>query len=1317
MTVSGGRDLKWTRPGSAENVAIMMFRRFVACVLAVFSVTALRADDAAPGLVAGANEAVQAFPPIKLRAYGTLSGQLKTFTNASQPVSQPSVLLINCDSVPKAQLVLAKYLSDLGEMPGVTTQSIATPRGQVAARQIDAQGMVLAVRCGQQVYVLTSADGTGLNALLAANLPAGAKIDASEAEIPVPMYVDRWDKYGFRFYYGPFTRQHDNEAYDPRQDFTFADQTGKDGLILWNGPFHAPTAENVMNTPSVDWVYRGALKLQLPLGINLGITDDNLALVNRFADQAAPDSECYLGGWYYESPVGTRTISWASPQATDAALGQLKSLVVDFSQKYPNIVNWLEPHEEMAHGVADMLDDHGPGATRAFRDWMKSRFGTPDAVAKRWGMQAGSYASWDAVPYPELATFFGWGPDALDLEGQWKISFDAPYDVDSAQPTVDDSTWPSIGAYHNTVLRLLPRKKAVLRRHIVISPAWKAAHPKVFFNLFDLENTLPKKDMSPAQSDVFVFVNGKAIPEDESHRSNWHWSHLDITSALKDGDNQITILLPMAWIDYRCFLAGEDYGTYPDLKPPGMNAMWADFTDFISWSRAQSVRRGMQMIRQVDPDRPITVMSPGLYWADTKYACEDYGGILHDTGGMAGFWNDYNPVIAKGIGLPTDCEPGSGAVDLDDFKRFMGRWSTDDTQGVDYFQHIGDVMWKPEVKDYFQKTLALWHLIGKDHTPFAQIGILDSARVPQLFGYPWNGAEHSTTDADLILGSGMWSYPWQGWLQNSFPRAAITEQDFARGNADEYKIVIDTNTTIMDPPVVDAIADWVKKGGIFVTYMQTGRHTSTEANSWPISKLTGYAVTSVNNKPRHMDLVAGQTFFHTDTPDWAPENNSQGGLTLQKQDPSCVDLATWDDGTVAVGMRRLGKGMVINLGNGNPNPLVGQILEGLKFKHVAGTASSGDVILRHFVSNNGLYDVWSMWNQQGHPVTTDVTFHDGLVPVACHDLNTLEGIPIDTSDPAGAKLTNIALDSWQTRVLLTARNQLAQAPAEWFNLQRHWWKGTADPGPVVPIYKPRVAVDLSKDWAFKALPTVANAPEDPSLADPAMDDSKWPRADLGVFNYPDNQDVQHAVFRKKFTVPADWNKGKVFLFGKADTAGSGGLRRYLDGKPMQNGPVLDDAGGVLTPGSTHLLTFELWGAGVPLGEIEPAWILYQPTPLSTQAVTDGWSFASDFMTYSDPNSLPAVTPGAGAIRTEVVIDPKQQGHNIVLHVEGNNASISGLIFNGQFYPSYGNIYPFIDVNVTPWVKFGQKNEIIVPLGGPVTVQDVSLNFYEKDSYP
>ena len=153
----------------------------------------------------------------------------------------------------------------------------------------------------------------------------------------------------------------------------------------------------------------------------------------------------------------------------------------------------------------------------------------------------------------------------------------------------------------------------------------------------------------------------------------------------------------------------------------------------------------MQMIRQVDPDKPITLMASGTWWNDFKQSAEDYGGILHDTGGMAGFWNDICPSLAQSTGLPTDCEPGGPALDLDDFKRFLGRWSTENTQGVDYFMHLGDVLWRPDIKDYFDRTQPLWHVMGKYHLPQPEVADLTSLRAERLFGFPMNLGDHGSS--------------------------------------------------------------------------------------------------------------------------------------------------------------------------------------------------------------------------------------------------------------------------------------------------------------------------------------------------------------------------------------------------------------------------------------------------------------------------------------------------------------------------------------------------------------------------------------------
>jgi hypothetical protein len=1252
---------------------------------------------------APAADAVQSFPPIKLRAYGTLSGEDKTIDGTS------SVLTIRAENEAKAKLVLAKYLSDLSLLPGVSPLPLTVNGGSVSAHAVDKQGAIAAIRSGLEVTIFTAADGPGLQTLINGS---GQKIDASEPEIQVPMYVDRWDKYGFRFYYGPFTKPRDAQGgdmqgnYNPEQDFVFADKSDKSGLVVWNSPFNAATADGIFDINSREWVYKAAQPRKLPVGINIGITDGNIALTNRYPNGVAPDAQGYLGGWYYEAPSGIPTLSWASTEAQEAGLSQLKGLVGDLNGKYDNIVNWLEPHEETSHGIADLLDDHGADAKKSFYEFLKGRYGSVGAVSKRYGA---SYASWDDVPFPELATFFGYEGDAINLVGIWKTSTTAAYDATSAAPSLDDSSWASVPAPENAILRVLPRKPTVLRRHLTIDPAWRAAHPKSWLYCWDLENT---SDMP-----VNVYVNGTLCPENPPMRRGWHFSQVEITPALKDGDNLITLQLPVGWIDYRAYITGEAPAVYPALATTEMNARYADWSDWCSWSRGQAVRRGMQMIRQVDPDKPITLMSPGYWWDDYKASVEDYGAILHDTGGMAGFWNDINPSTAQSTGLPTDCEPGGPAGNLDDFKKYMGRWSTENTQGVDYFGHLGDILWHPEIKDYFDKTQPLWHLMGKYHLAQPEVADLASIRTERLFSFPMNLGDHGSSDPDLIAaGPGVFASGVDGTLSALYTRGSVIEGDFARGGTDQYKVIVDTNSSILDPNTIDAIGKWVKRGGVFITYGQTGRHTSTKPNSWPISKLTGYDVLAVERKGRQLKMAPGQTVLPDDA---LKVLGSNWGLTMKKHDAadaSCQDVELWDDGTVAAGVRKLGKGMVIDFGQWDSIGLITAAMDKLGIKHVPAHISDGKVIMRHFVSNNGLYDVWTMWNQDPGPVTADLVFDDGTTPIAANDVNTGAAMNVVAGQTGtSAKIAGIAFEPLQTRVVITPRGKLAAAPVEWFTVQRGWWRGTADPGKPMTAYKPKIAMNLSDDNAFKILPGdgTATPPEDPSLYDPKLDDSSWPRVSFGVFDIPDNADAHHVIYRKRFTVPATWNHGHVYIFGKSEPPGNGANRRYMDGKPFGGQIVLDDLGGILKAGSTHVLSTEVWGAEPPLGVTEPAWITYIPDP-PARTQLDGWTHASDFLTYgANTMPMPVTSPDNGALRCVVDVDAKESGHNVVVHLHSSDAGLNGLIVNGQFYSGYGNIYNFMDCNVTPFIKFGQKNEIIVLIGKGTVLQQASVDYYDK----
>ena len=172
----------------------------------------------------------QSFPPVKLRGYGTLSGSLWNAPGAS-------ILQIGCDNNDTAKLVAAKYLSDFGLLPGITPLNFTTKIGAFTARQAANQGAVAALRSNSNVFILAAAHPDDLRVLAEENLPAGFILDSAEPEVHVPMYLDRWDKYGFRFYYSPFGRPQTSAGrkvpnYDQNQDFDFAEKSGHAGFAM-----------------------------------------------------------------------------------------------------------------------------------------------------------------------------------------------------------------------------------------------------------------------------------------------------------------------------------------------------------------------------------------------------------------------------------------------------------------------------------------------------------------------------------------------------------------------------------------------------------------------------------------------------------------------------------------------------------------------------------------------------------------------------------------------------------------------------------------------------------------------------------------------------------------------------------------------------------------------------------------------------------------------------------------------------------------------------------------------------------------------------
>jgi hypothetical protein len=512
----------------------------------------------------------------------------------------------------------------------------------------------------------------------------------------------------------------------------------------------------------------------------------------------------------------------------------------------------------------------------------------------------------------------------------------------------------------------------------------------------------------------------------------------------------------------------------------------------------------------------------------------------------------------------------------------------------------------------------------------------------------------------------------------------------------------------MDEKTVDDIEAWVRQGGVFVTVTHTGRHTPERADSWPISRLTGYKVTGVMNHPKSqkMSFVPDQKVFKAEA--WDAGQLTRNGLTFEKSDPACVELAKWADGSTAIGMRTVGKGTIINVGPSfNNNMLVyRQIMEWLKLKRIAGICSDKAIFTTHTVSNNGLYDVWVLWNQdRSKTVTADFVFRDGLKPVSCIDLKTKQPVEL-VPDADGVKLTGLTFQPFDMRVFLTPRQTIATAALDWLNLQRGWWRGTKKPAKELQPYVAQFAFDLSDGWTTK--PLADNDKSDTSpLAAPAFDDAGWKTTRLGTWLVPDDSDSHRAFFRKKFTVPASWMNGDLELWMQNWTKDPvrGRARVWLDGEAL---PVTGSSINALTltdklkPGTMHLLAVETISEGQVAGFLGHAWLYYLPKTLVSQDLAGTWTTTRDALSWNGSATLPGAWDVFIARRT-VNVDRANAGKTVMLRVEGEQpCGIYGALVNGHWIMRlHHDVGPRTYLNVTPWIRFGEDNEIcIVRRDGP-----------------
>ncbi|MFA6291484.1 MAG: hypothetical protein WC637_06860, partial [Victivallales bacterium] len=871
-----------------------------------------------------------ALPSMPLRGYGSLSGDSVIYVNSSG--AQSSLLFIQCEDEGKAKIVHAKYLSDLHALLPVKDDSIKVGAVTVPVVNVPDQGIVTAFRKGKQVCVATGADAAGLKLLVGAQkgLLEGAEFVPSGT---VPMFLDSWDKYGFRFYYRPGEvpppkageKKVEWKNYNVLGEFDFAKKNNSCGFVFWQNEDQCDFAEGMRNNKDWEYAAKACANRSLPVIVNSSAASPTWQ-VNRFRDQTQWKMPGYCGGFYTPCDAGhagNRQLAWSAEEGLNATLSNLQKTWRAYS-KLPTTIEYLEPHGELRHGDHDILNEFGPQADKTFRAFLKETYGDLPAVNKRWFGKPDVLKTWDDVRVPELVKFLGYSDAAIDLGGEWRYQFEEFKDG-KARPTnpapeawylpaTPDSEWPSVTAPQSDIQMFMPRRPAVWRRHFTLPADWKADKPKVWLYVFSLNRA--EKEASP------IYLNGKKIAEPVIDR-NIRPVVVEVSDALKAGDNLLSLRLPANFLGYRVYLTGKAPAQYPFLGEQ-LNAQWADFIRWHARIRQDSVRRSIEAIREVEPDRSVVCMAPDSFISQIEELCQDYGAHFHNTGYMAGWWAEPLPMMMRAADMPFSAEPGNPAHNLPEFKGALGHWLTEGVNAIHYFIHVGDIYWQDEIRTWFEDNQAIIGAFGKMHVPKAEVAMLYGDDVNNLTGWPWNGS-----------GSGYVSCQYNVALHKEYHVDGVSDKDFARGFADAYKVILDTNTCIMGEKTVDGIEEWIKRGGVFVAIGETGRHTPEKADSWPISRLTGYKVLKIKNHPEWQDIkfVDGQGIYQPEA--WDKGALKSVGQEMEPVAKDCIPLALWPNGTVAIGMRKIGKGMIIDIGcNANKPLILRQILESLKIKQI-----------------------------------------------------------------------------------------------------------------------------------------------------------------------------------------------------------------------------------------------------------------------------------------------------------------------------------------------------------------------------------------------
>ena len=1232
-----------------------------------------------------------------LRVYGPVSTRFS-----------PNEVVFTCADAHHADILMGKLLADLFWDAGTAHQvtTVAVGRAHVQIHGWQPYGAITVASTGAQVIAMGADSPERLLVLVKQEprlLTAGARyVPAAE----YPRCLDFYDLGGLKSYDHAMRSLFDLGL---ENHWPFVKRYGLGGLAFQTlSAGKSSAAPGVADLASMDYEMREAEKQRGMAVIGFGGGGEMpLWMFNRYPGstmQASPHA--LIGAWGGAGAAGGHYESWSIPreQAENTSLAFLRQLMTRYKDS-PALGGW-HPYrgspglEYGFHERTDEFWDFSPAGQEGFRTWLRdTRAISLAALGQRWYGDPTHFASWEQVTLSDPQSFYGeLSSDSLLLHDNWQWMDAAKHAGDTA-PAATDAGWVPVTMPPSFQQDFLPWGAAYYRT-VFDGTAWLASHGAkeqylvVGVNIRSREKTA-------------VWLNGESLGAFKSPVDTGPFS-VKVSGRLRPGSNELILRVPSG---LEALTEGKIYGPvfftttepkmYPDLGRE-QNARYVDFREWQMVALAHLHDAMGQEARTIDPDRPMILSGGGIEMGNyVSDLATRYGMGVQMTGREAWYfpwWSGQGHLAGfYGTGEP------SANVFGPYLDRMMG-WVLSDCDGnLDLFWSLESYMKDNQDSHWFDKHQRLIQLFGKSLRPNPGLVIFRSGESnlldPQVMGYNWD------------MGRG----DFQAAHYDNF---YATEWELAHGLVQGYPVLMDSGTQFMDDKVVQGIGRYVNAGGTFIALHNTGLHGILEPNTFPLARISGFtpaadARSGTIRFEDHLPLLKGWEGKRFTA--WGPSLKPTDGLT------GLQPLARWEDGSIAVGFRQLGKGRIIVLGStvwrdgrevgGTAKSRLDQqddfferLFTDLGVQRTA-NASNHDVWARKAVTKNGLQDWLITFNSSDKAVTADVALRVALKPEVLWNLVTRQPVSFTYSDDGWVHVANATFGPYETTIYGVDRSSLVGGIPTWWAEKTKYWKacGVRVPLPPAPKTPETVAVER---WKFLADEAGAVGASNAWLTS-GFSDAGWLTLATGPWNLQvDSLKDYHGagLYRAAVNIPAAW-KGRRIVLGlySFDTP-----IVYDNGEFYVNGKLVTtykargwsqtlkyDVTDLIKPGA-NLLEVKAVGGTLFSGVSGAVWFEPEQNLGPTIDLAGAWQMIRTAVGDATSDVQLPGAPSGLYLQKDFSVPPGWAGRTIYLHLEMPEQWLGSIVVNGHPNSYNDYIHPFglrTELNITPFLMPGKMNRL------------------------